>query len=512
MSEGTPLKVTPFLGSFILETLTVGMYGESRNAIREYIQNAFDSVQSAVNLRLLEKHEGLIEIELSGDRTSLVIRDNGAGIPVGVAVDTLTSIGSSGKDYRKSAGFRGIGRLAGIVFSTTVTFRTKAEGDSSEAVVVFDASKMRKAMSPGKGSRISAEQLLTESVTASLVPHPSVEDHFFEVTLADLSDPPEECVSFRTLYDFVSQVAPVPYSESFKYRSQLEAAAKRVGIPIDEVRITIKDGSADPTPVLKRYSDKHCIDGSEVVLNDCEILESPAKKWWGWVGTKSESAAYDDSRVSGLRVRVKNIQIDGTDIIREVFRQHAKSYVRFTEYFIGEVFVDPAWLVPNARRDGFEENANWRATRKELTQLIKTLGQRAYDLSTEAQQKVTALAGRLEEARQELLVIRKEGFENVDRALTLSHNISKWTALVNKASVGADRSTAAALNQIGSELSDIKSECIRKLNVEPKVDIEKLHEDVREQIVLELMTVFEAKLSPRCMSEVRLILKDYLGS
>ena len=33
----TPVAVHPFFGGFVLETLTIGMYGESRNAIREYI-------------------------------------------------------------------------------------------------------------------------------------------------------------------------------------------------------------------------------------------------------------------------------------------------------------------------------------------------------------------------------------------------------------------------------------------------------------------------------------------
>ena len=43
MADAKPLKIQPYFGGFVLETLTVGMYGESRNAIREYIQNGFDS-------------------------------------------------------------------------------------------------------------------------------------------------------------------------------------------------------------------------------------------------------------------------------------------------------------------------------------------------------------------------------------------------------------------------------------------------------------------------------------
>lgn len=164
MSSTNPvIHVEPYFGGFVLETLTIGMYGETRNAIREYIQNAFDSIQRAVNeLELLRAGEGLIELELAED--SLVIRDNGAGLPIRNAAATLARVGASAKSHAKNAGFRGIGRLAGIVFANTVTFVTKAKGETQETVFVVDAKAMRAAMAPGKGSAKSAESLDRKSV------------------------------------------------------------------------------------------------------------------------------------------------------------------------------------------------------------------------------------------------------------------------------------------------------------------------------------------------------------
>ena len=75
----TPVSFEPFFGGFVLETLTIGMYGEARNAIREYIQNSFDSVQRAIDeLDILPPGGGLIEIDLAADGKTLTIRDNGA--------------------------------------------------------------------------------------------------------------------------------------------------------------------------------------------------------------------------------------------------------------------------------------------------------------------------------------------------------------------------------------------------------------------------------------------------
>jgi hypothetical protein len=59
-------------------------------------------------------------------------------------------------------------------------------------------------------------------------------------------------------------------------------------------------------------------------------------------------------------MRVRNIQIDGTQIFGRLFDQipNARSYRRFNDWYVGEIFVDPTALVPNARRDGFEDNQN----------------------------------------------------------------------------------------------------------------------------------------------------------
>ena len=98
----TRVEFEPYFGGFVLETLTIGMYGEARNAIREYIQNGFDSIQRAIiELKILPAGDGLIEIELAEDRGSLTIRDNGAGLTTKTAADVLTRVGASSKSHRQ---------------------------------------------------------------------------------------------------------------------------------------------------------------------------------------------------------------------------------------------------------------------------------------------------------------------------------------------------------------------------------------------------------------------------
>lgn len=163
---------------------------------------------------------------------------------------------------------------------------------------------MRAAMAPGKGSTKSAQELLKETVKAHRTTHRDVQKHFFEVRLEGFTDAPDVCRSAKELYDFVSQVAPVPYPDDFPYRETLVATARETGIAIEKVRITIKDGNGKRKPVTKPYGAEYEFESGDVVLSDCEIHRSATVRWRAWVGKKEESGSYTDEKVSGLRIRV----------------------------------------------------------------------------------------------------------------------------------------------------------------------------------------------------------------
>ena len=65
----------PYIGSYVLESLTTGMYGESENALREYVQNAFDAIRSAVQQKLILDEAGRIQVMLTA-RDQITIYDN----------------------------------------------------------------------------------------------------------------------------------------------------------------------------------------------------------------------------------------------------------------------------------------------------------------------------------------------------------------------------------------------------------------------------------------------------
>ena len=123
------------------------------------------------------------------------------------------------------------------------------------------------------------------------IAEPRREQAFLRGKLQGFTDAPDECLSAKEMYDFVSQVAPVRYPDNFPYRKELQEAEKVSGIPIEEVQITIKDGTGKPKPVTKRYGAAYDFESGTVRLSDCAIHYSPTKKWWAWVEKKADGEA-----------------------------------------------------------------------------------------------------------------------------------------------------------------------------------------------------------------------------
>nr|VFK10630.1 MAG: Histidine kinase-, DNA gyrase B-, and HSP90-like ATPase [Candidatus Kentron sp. LPFa]VFK26719.1 MAG: Histidine kinase-, DNA gyrase B-, and HSP90-like ATPase [Candidatus Kentron sp. LPFa] len=114
------------IGAFVLETLTTGMYRNPLDTLREYIQNAFDAIRTAERQNIIQTGAGRIRVSISQKDRTLTIRDNGTGVAAADTAARLVNIGMSAKSLEIDAGFRGIGRLAGIAYCDELTFRTQA--------------------------------------------------------------------------------------------------------------------------------------------------------------------------------------------------------------------------------------------------------------------------------------------------------------------------------------------------------------------------------------------------
>ena len=100
----------------ILSMLMFQLYSDERTIYREYVQNALDSINKAIDTRVLNQaKDGVVNIDIDVKHKVIRIKDNGAGIESANAVRTLLDISPSNKDGVSQAGMYGIGRLVKMV-------------------------------------------------------------------------------------------------------------------------------------------------------------------------------------------------------------------------------------------------------------------------------------------------------------------------------------------------------------------------------------------------------------
>jgi len=389
MASQTPATLAPpsetprfFVGSFLLESLTTGMYIEPRDCVREYVQNGLDAIESARAARQLRPNSGRVTIIIDRPNDVLMIRDDGLSIPAENVWETLTSIGASKKALRRNAGFRGIGRLAGIAYCDVLEFRCKAKGEVTATILRFDAAAIREVLRKGESDvdgAFRASISMGESIPAPM------EDHWTEVRLTGLATAPEELVSVGRLADYLVNIAPLKYRDAWSAADVVVRHAATAGVPVPTIELLIGTSEVDLQELRKPHADTVMAGRNRATkLTDIAFLEgssAPGRRWWGWYAKTHLFGNVLDEKLAGIRVRVRNIQLDGIDIMTRIFTERGVSHGRLLNWYVGEIFIDAVTVIPNARRDGFEDTPEWRELAKEILEQVNPLIDAAYTAS-----------------------------------------------------------------------------------------------------------------------------------
>lgn len=371
-----------FVGSFLLESLTTGMYIEPRDCVREYVQNGLDAIESARAARQLRPAGGRVTIIVDKPGDVLSIKDTGLSIPAENVWETLTSIGASKKALRRNAGFRGIGRLAGIAYCDQLEFRCKAKGETAASVLRFNAAAIRDALRTGE-SDVDGAFRASISMGES-IPAPA-DEHWTEVRLTGLANAPDELTSVGRLTDYLVNVAPLRYRDAWSAAGKVLAHAGTAGVPVPTIELMIGTSDADLQELRKPHADSVMAGRNRATkLTDIAFLpggSGTGRRWWGWYAKTLLFGTVRDDKLAGIRVRVRNIQLDGTDIMTRIFEERGASHGRLQDWYVGEIFVDAVSVIPNARRDGFEDTPEWRELAREIFEQVNPLMDAAYTAS-----------------------------------------------------------------------------------------------------------------------------------
>lgn len=343
--------MNPRVGKYILDSLSIGMYSHPLMLIREYIQNSTDAIDEAVRGGILQKDRARIDIKIDGSEKSLSIRDNGAGVSIQKSWAVFHDIGKSTKKLTANRGFRGIGRLGGLGYCDVLRFTTKSAVEDQYSIGTWNCSKLRQLIKE-ENQFDTLDVIKTATDFQHATYQGSRSDHYFEVYMHHLQSSREVLLNVPLIRAYVSEVAPVPYKKNrFAFADKIEKELKK-RVPRYETYNIFVNGEQ----IYKPYADQVLLRGDKRdKVQEIEFIEfktDNAVLAFGWraklrlLGSISTS-----SLVSGIRVRGGNILIGDKDLLNGFFRES-----RFNSYLLGEIFTIDERLIPNSRRDDFEDN------------------------------------------------------------------------------------------------------------------------------------------------------------
>ena len=390
----------PTLGVHLLETITRGMYSEPFHSIREYIQNAYDSIRKARRDGLISSEEGLILVKIDETKRCLSIRDNGTGLSPEAAAVYLLDIGHSEKARSNAgsdanAGFRGIGRMAGISYCKTLRFETSC-GDGKKCVVEFDAAGINQLTQRGQQPATIIEAINQNS---GIQEAPSDdENHYLEVTLEGI-DRSSPFLDQDLLRDYLAMNAPVPQDPGvWSYIDRIHILAEAAGYSdsLEKVPIRICDGDGNiQLDVRRPFKDTFQVADAQnkrrrtVKVTSVEALSQNGEKgrgWWGWIAGHERQGTLNDIPFAGLRIRMHNIAIGDETILRTLFTTPS-----LARWCFGEIHVTDLSITPNAQRDNFEPSKEWDQLKATLQEEISSLEKAIRKESSERNQSLHAV-------------------------------------------------------------------------------------------------------------------------
>ena len=369
-------KFIPIIGKNVIENLTVGMYDDARFVYREYVQNAADQINIAKKEGLYQSDsEPSIYIQIYTDKKKIVIEDNATGIKQEEVLPLLGNIAQSTKNKYEDKGFRGIGRLGGLGYCEKLTFETSFFSEDKKSIMTWDAKRLKELFN-NETVKVDAAEIISIITDYSFNNNEDTNAHYFKVTMENVTN--EVLLDVQKVREYLSMVAPVPFTNTFTFRNKIYDKAKEKGVIIDEYNVYVNTDQ-----LFKGY--KNYIYSNNAISNDDTIIdlnffEENFKNellFWGWYGvSKVLHQIPDENKERGIRLRKSNIQI-GSDIRLDEFHKQNQG----NRYFIGEVYAINKELIPNGRRDFFLDSEECSQLTRKLQEVFSRIHTIYYDFS-----------------------------------------------------------------------------------------------------------------------------------
>ena len=353
------------IGKDLLELVSSAMYIDPMTVYREYVQNAADAVDTARAAGMLTAAEtGRVNISVDPVTRTVRIRDNGCGVPFEDFGWKLAGLGGSAKRGTSTRGFRGVGRLGGLAYAKELVFRSRVAGEADVSQLRWDCRRLKAALCD-ESDRSGIGDLIRTVTSLERVEIYDAPERFFEVEMRGMIRlRNDRLMSPLAISDYLSQVAPVPFSPAFGLGAEISEALSRY-VNLCDLHIRINEADE---PIYRPHRDSLSLSNKQRVnFDSLDFIEIPCLDEGvgavSWVlHHEYEGALPTKTLVKGLRLRAGNIQVGEHNPLEDLFPEP-----RFNSWSVGEVHVIDRRIVPNGRRDNFEQNVHFHNLLNHLT-------------------------------------------------------------------------------------------------------------------------------------------------
>jgi molecular chaperone HtpG len=420
--------------------LSQDLYPRKLEIVREYIQNASDAIDAfaAVSGIIKDDSEPVIKISVQG--RSLLIFDNGIGMD-GEEVSKLRRIAYSEKRAGQEAGYKGIGRLAGIAVADKLKISSTSYGDPGLHHFEFRAKEMRQEISENKKRNVNETASVVINRHTDLWATPiDRKDHYTIVEVRAISESCPELLDGKILKEYIGDIGPVDFSPEFKWGARLSQRLRQDVPDYSPKTVYLSMPNGERVKVFKPYVDSMVVAEPEYieVLDPSNPNNTLALCWFATKGQqvldrirpagKIFSVEGDDSRdkkrFAGLVYKLFGFSIGDRSLpVRTLWGQ---SFPRAL-WFTGEIHIIDKEIVPTTDRSDFVETdarkglytAAERISVK-LNKLAQEISnnRKAYEDGERFKQKLETWRERLRSGKiekSELKSIRGELHENLSR-------------------------------------------------------------------------------------------------
>lgn len=366
------------IGKYVIDNLTTGMYDNPCCVYREYIQNSADSIDKAVKQQIINKKDAAIFIHIDEAQKKITIEDNGTGISVQQVQKILLDVGNSTKEFGKEKGFRGIGRLGGLSYCEKLVFETSLKGEVQKSIITWNAKELRKKVENRTVQESAAELII--NTTVFKIEQEVSDKHYFKVSMLNVTN--ADLLSKSYIEEYLKMVAPVPFDGSFMFKNEIYAELEKEEIAIDEYRIYLNEDQVYKGYTTLLYDENN---GKRTKIGEIQGIhffkamdKEEEMLYFGWysISDVQNKVLPKVNKARGLRLRKNNIQIGEDNRLENFF-----SETRFNYYVVGEVHAVHFHLVPNGRRDYFEDNETFNEFKTKLKPVCREVQKISHDVS-----------------------------------------------------------------------------------------------------------------------------------